>query len=330
MKYKIKYSKQASFFTLVCFFAFINNSTGFDFYGHSVSYYYFNETLNHSDILFTGIVQPRYLLLSLVYEMASRIGIPLGYIALVLLLIPVYIISRNIVSKYNKKGREYFSLYQAGILILLLFPSIWYSSLSLVVLWISAFIVTREKKYLIGSLFHPIGILMALIVLFFTSRRDLIYYIGALLLFYFVLYVLTTFQLLSAVSFDNIRFGSDKNILELMELSFVKKSNEFFLIAIVIGLTWILQRESKKVTSLKLVNSLMGIGNRIFLTKKIFNLFLVLFYFIFLLYMMGKPTLIYSLLTLHINDVIYASWFDWGEKGVRLSYNELYALRYWQ
>jgi hypothetical protein len=45
--------------------------------------------------------------------------------------------------------------------------------------------------------------------------------------------------------------------------------------------------------------------------------------------MFDKPTLISNLILFNVNDVIYASWFDFGEKDLDISYWSLYQARYW-
>ncbi|BFM49627.1 hypothetical protein THO17_17900 [Marinomonas sp. THO17] len=60
-----------------------------------------------------------------------------------------------------------------------------------------------------------------------------------------------------------------------------------------------------------------------------FFYFYSFFIFLFLFFsMFDRPTFINAIISLSVNDVIYASWFDWGGKDLTDSYSTLYDKRY--
>jgi hypothetical protein len=307
----------------MCWLAFASVSTGFDFYAHSVSYYFYDEMLNKSDLISEVIVQPRYLLLSLIYEFFSRIGLPLGFVASVLLLLPIYHISKYIdkEARYNK-----YSLFQIILIWFILFLSIFYSGLSLVILWLFAFTLTKNRLFLLGALFHPFGIVLGFFLWFFLSPKDKFYFFKMIFIFYVLLYILTESQLFTSVDFEKIRYKIDGNlnILDLLSMAYDRKKNELIQFLVICILSWASFQASLRGKPHKI----LGIGGRIFLHKFLLNISLVLIYLIFFLYMIEKVTFINSFFELDFNNVMYASWFDFGEKDLKISYLELYRERY--
>ena len=70
----------------------LSNSSGFDLYAHSSMYYYFDTVTYTNYNFFDFLIFPRYLFLSYLYEFMGRIGIPLGYFVIFMLLFPIYFI----------------------------------------------------------------------------------------------------------------------------------------------------------------------------------------------------------------------------------------------
>jgi hypothetical protein len=280
----LRLSKQAVFITFICWLAFISTSTGFDFYAHSVSYYFYEDMINQGDIVFGEIVQPRYLLLSLIYELFSRIGVPLGCIASLLLTIPIYHIVKNIKGKKYINSYCRYNLFQYFTIVSLFFFSILYSGLTLVLLWLFAFSLTKRKIFLMGSLFHPIGVVFALIYLFILYIRLLPYYIILLTIFYLLLYIFTLNQIFSSVYFDNIRFHIDINIFDLVLQSYERKKNEFFQLLIIGLIIWLSLGVKKNSILGKLVYVSIGLGNRILMNKLFINVTFIFLYIVFFLY----------------------------------------------
>jgi hypothetical protein len=327
---KFKVSKQSLLISFICFLAFISTSTGFDFYAHSVSYYFFDEVINQSDLIFGRIVQPRYMLLSFIYEAFSRAGIPLGFVSTFLLIYPIYNIVIFLNKQRIKKINSHYSLYQIFIISFLFYSSILYSALSLVLLWLLAFALTRRKIFLLGGLFHPIGVIFTIIALVFISKKTLFKFIFGLFLFYFILYFFTINQIFTSVEMENIRFRIDGNFISLLHQIFDRKMNELLQLTIIGSLLWLSFREAKVGKLHNLIKYSIGIGGRIFIRRIFFNTSLVILYFIFYIYMLGKPSLVNNLIDFNINNVIYISWFDFGSKEISVGYSDLYDERYWK
>jgi len=67
----------------------LSNSLGFDFYSHVVAFSNYEELPKiYKNYRFQDQYVPRYLLLSVFYELMARLGIPLGYVIVTLLIVP--------------------------------------------------------------------------------------------------------------------------------------------------------------------------------------------------------------------------------------------------
>jgi hypothetical protein len=119
------------------------------------------------------------------------------------------------------------------------------------------------------------------------------------------------------------------NIFDLVLQSYERKKNEFFQLLIIGLIIWLSLGVKKSNVLGKLVYVSIGLGNRILVNKFFINVTFIFLYIVFFFYMFDKPTLISNLILFNVNDVIYASWFDFGEKDLDISYWSLYQARYW-
>ncbi|MFK2823430.1 hypothetical protein ACH5BK_10680 [Arcobacter sp. YIC-80] len=323
--------KNATYFTFFSLLVFISVSTGFDFYAHSVSYYFYNEQINYSDVLFFDIVQPRYLFLSIIYEIFSTIGIPLGYVALFMIACPVYFIVKAIKPNINKRGDKRYTLFQVVILSFLLFSSFFYSGISLSLLWLFAAVVSRKPIFLLGGLFHPVAIFLSIVLFFFTSRKMLFEYLFLLILFYLLLYSSNNFNLFNSFGYENIRFNLELYSLAVLFIQVLeRKTNEILQLLIISVVVVIVFRKSnsKNIFTI-LLRKIIGFGNRIYFKDQTIRYGFIVLIFILHLYMFQKQSLLNSIYTFDIVNPVYISWFDFGKKDLNIDYWDLYCERYW-
>ena len=316
-------NKQGFYISIICWFAFALASTGFDFYSHSVSYYFYDEMLNPSDVIYGVIVQPRYLLLSLIYESISRAGVPLGFVVSFLILLPSYNILK-IVDQQSRRNK--YNLFQIALIVFIFYLCIFYSAACLVLLWLLAFILTKNRFFLFGVLFHPLGLISGFVLWLFISFKDKVYLFTIILIFYLLLFIFTEFQLFTSVGFYEIRYLLDSNMdtFGLLSRVVLSKRNEIIQ-AVLIGIIIFLSFRFNPANTL---NKIFRIASKIYVEKIFVNIFLCLLYLLLFLYMFEKTTFINSLLEFNFNNVIYASWFDFGDKDLKMRYLELNAERY--
>lgn len=298
---------------------FMNDSTGFDFYAHSVSYYFYDQTLNYVDVLFGEIILPRYWLLSYLYEVFSRIGIPAGYLTSFLIGFPIYLSAKKII--YARKDGKPHTILLSDVLVITFFYllAFFYSGLSLVLIWFVAYLIVGSRLFLLGGFFHPVGFLLYLSgVVFF--RKKIVFFIFVFVVFLLFVYLSTLFVLFTSSIDKPIRFYIDEySVLKLIGEVFDRKRQEIYGL-VIISIAFYIGKDSllKKVNFLNSVRVSLG-----------FFYFYSFFIFMFLFFSMwDKPTFINSILTLSVNDVVYASWFDWGSKDLTDSYLTLYNKRY--
>lgn len=314
-------SKNGLFFAFLSIFLFFSNSTGFDFYSHAVSYYFYEESLNNTYLLFDRIALPRYLFLSVLYEVFSSLGVPLGWLSLALIAFPVYCIF----STFRDFRCHFFDLLLIVLVVILTF---FYSGLSLVVLWLVAYVYTKKTLFLIGGLFHPLGIVFFVLFLFFYSLKSLLIFVVLFLFsFLFLMAINMEFKLFTSMSYYDYVFKIDFNsLVDLFLFSYEKKRNELFvllLFSFVLFFSYFIGRFGA-------VRGVLNFFERFlcfrFFYVKILSSVVVL---VVAVYMSKKPGLISFLFT-YDNDPVYISWFDFGHKDLlQLGHYTLYCKRYW-
>ena len=316
----LRFHKQSLFCALVGFLLFSTNSTGFDFYSHSASYYYYDRLINHADLLFEVIVLPRYMLLSYIYEVFSRVGLPLGIVASFLITFPIYNINKEIfINGLSKKTNSY-SLVDIAVMLLCFLFCFYYSGLSLVLLWFIALLRTKNPIFLLGAGYHPVGVILYYVGVLFARKHflKLSFYLCLLL---FLFYLFSTYSMFTSSSSGNIRFHINLSSLSnIFAEVYRRKMQEISLLFFVAIFSFL--GKGKFIIAI-------NVFSKIYIHKYIYNLGLIAMVSFFVFVTLGKPTLMNSLLTLNYNQVIYASWFDWGGKDLSISYFELYKSRYW-
>jgi hypothetical protein len=307
----MRINKTASILSLFCILGFFSNTTGFDFYAHSTIYYYNNIPITHSDRLFEIIVLPRYLFLSTLYEISSRIGVPIGITTTILILTPCYSIFK-IIDKEN-----IYNVLSLVIVIATFILSANYSGLFISILYILAFLLTKNPFFIIGGFFHPIGAVLMLGTLLITKQYYAIRVFSTILLTLLTFfYISTEFRLLTSNIDDNLRYSISNinDAIELLEISFDRKLPEFTIATSLSILFLLFKKKIKMRTKLR---------------KSIDKSLIVTSIFIFTLslniYMWNRlnTNLPKSILTADINDVIYTAWFDWGEADINKSFIQL-------
>ena len=125
------------------------------------------------------------------------------------------------------------------------------------------------------------------------------------------------FEVFTSTSGQNIKFIINLNtIYDLFELAIASKGRDIFIAIILIFFSNKYISKNKDIVSV----------NKIFIPAKTFISFIII---IMAGYMTQKqnPTLISSLASLNINDVIYLTWFDLGGADVELTFLEVFNQR---
>lgn len=289
---------------LLSFLCLASFSTGFDLYAHSVIYYIYDYPNTHAYLLFEKIVMPRYLLLSYIYEITRRLGIPIGVVVVTLVSYPVYNMGKYM-SNNIKKGA--LSISQIFIVVSILILSFFYSGLSLVLLWLMALLITRKKIFLIGVLFHPLGLFLGgLLCLFFRSYlKGYIIIISVTLISFFLL---TSQGYFTSSMIDNIRYRlplSKEETMGLIIFSYESKVNELYAMVLILIVAYLSKTKLKRVVHhIKKLNfPKVTVLSFCFLSIMALN-----FYFI----SKERHSLIIDTLSLNISTPIYYTWYDWG------------------
>lgn len=297
---------------------FLLETTGFDFYSHSTIHYFFNEQITHSYALFSSkIILPRYGLLSSIYEIFSRVGIPLGYIILILIFLPLNLIINYI---FNQNNNSKLNLSSLLFIIFLSYLILFYSALSLAILYIIAFVLSKKKFYLFGTFFHPVSIFLAPLILFFILKKYqyFIYMIFYMIFFYYC-YLFTKYDIQTAFNGDNIKLYIEKEVFfEIIEYTYIYKSDQINSLLIFIFIFILFRKKGKSI-----FNFIVKILNIKFITLRSLNVFILFFIIVIniVLYYNSRSNLYNSLFK--NNDVIYVSWFDFGTKDYIDSFDKL-------
>lgn len=305
---------------LLSFLCLASFSTGFDLYAHSVIYYIYDYPNTHAYLLFEKIVMPRYLLLSYIYEITRRLGIPIGVVVVTLVSYPVYNMGKYM-SNNIKKGA--LSIPQTSIIVSIIILSLFYSGLSLVLLWLMALLVTRKKIFLVGVLFHPLGLILGgLLCLFFRSYLK--NYIIIVLTFLAALYLLTIQEYFTSSMIANIRYElplDNEETMSILRYSYESKVNEFYAMILILVFAYLSKTKLKN-----LVSYIKKISFPKVLVLSFFFILIIAtnFYFI----SNNRHSLISNTLSLKLSDPVYVTWYDWGSQDLDDNYQSLNYKRY--
>ena len=302
---------------LLILFIISTSSTGYDLYAHSAMYYFSAEFQTHSYIIFyDNLVLPRYFLLSYIYAFSSNIGIPIGWVAVGLCVIPsVKILAGNHRINFKFKG-----ILNLIVLILVYY----YSGLTLVLLWLFAYFLTGNRFYLIGGLFHPVGVVLVMIALIVDKNKIRSFSIFLLMLFSLVVtaFLFTKFNIFdNIIDLENIKIKVNfESLIEIILHVFEKKPNEIsglILTAIIL----IFNRLWSKTSG----NIIFNMASKINY-KKITQVGLLV---IFLnSFSREYNSLICSAVYCDITDAIYVTWYDFGGVTPNLSFINVFNSRF--
>jgi hypothetical protein len=212
---------------------YISIPIGFDLFFHVFSYQpsvEFGSSLNRSHTLFDFVV-PRYIFLSYIYYLASYLGFPIFFIIIFLVGFPLNSILTALILK---KRRAY--LFDFLVLIFCCLLTLFFSALSLSLLWFVAFLYTRQKIFSFGF-FHPVAIIFLPLIML-INRAWMLKYIFILSLFSLALFILIGLDVdvysrsLAApfvISFDNLfHITIESILLKKKEFSLVLLLAAFF------------------------------------------------------------------------------------------------------
>ncbi|OQX06983.1 MAG: hypothetical protein BWK73_29320 [Thiothrix lacustris] len=295
---------------------FLSQTTGFDLYSHSISYYYYEQSIDHAYLFFDKLIFPRYGLLSILYELASRMGMPIALFAFSLTIIPNYIIIKSIITK------EIFRFHDLLTISFILILNLFYSGLTLVLLYLISYLIIKDRKLLIGGLLHPIGILIFALGALFT--RILIQYTIILILFFTLIFFTSDNQVFYAQAHNDFKKTIDFSTIALdLQDAIERKKQEIFGGMLIISLGFFLTRRKNILSRiLKIFNLKI---KKLTLLKGSVMLTLLLSVYMAL---KPSPNFITAILSADINQVIYVSWFDWGERDTYMTHAQLYFERY--
>ena len=307
-------NKKSFYFLIFSSLLLFSNSTGFDLYAHSVFYYSNHHTALKPYLLLNEIFLPKYFLLSVIYELSSKLGLPLGWVALFLVLFPIYYI---FCSSYflNKKRNP---IYELFLLIFLIYLIFFYAALNLAVIWLLAYFFSQRKIFLLGGLFHPAAFFLYLFVLVITRRiKGLFFFILIFFIpFLYLMYISSKYNIFTYIDYSNFKEISLSNAKDLLIYTFEAKLNFF----IFIGIIFFFINFFKKM-----------INNFLFLPKfnlKIFFFAPYLVSILIIIYMFQKPTFLNYFFSKD-NLSIYVTWLKFGKRNDELTINELYCSRYY-
>jgi len=308
--------RQLTFLRILVYLLFLSNSVGFDFYSHSVIYYFNKYTITHSYLIFDTISLPRYGILSVIYELISRSGIPLGYSVVFLLCPPILIITRYLFTSINNFKIDFYRIF---IFFLLCYLVLFYSGTSLAILYITSFFISKNKYFLLGVFFHPILILVSLISFCFVlNKKIFIWFLAVFSLIFYLFFIGTKFQILTCFAVDNIKLNIEKDILiELFDYTYSNKSGEINLFITLFFLVIFVTKT--------FVGNIFNTFKKIKIRLSFLNTYLFIFlicinsYFFF----NGADSLILDIFRLKISDVVYISWFDFGNSDYKGSFDNI-------
>ncbi|MEH6509581.1 hypothetical protein [Halopseudomonas aestusnigri] len=142
----------------------LSNSFGYDFYSH-VRAYGALESLGflYKSYSLEGVVFPRYVLLSVVYELLSVFGVPFGWF---FVFVKTFLVIRW--ACFFQVGQGKFRIFYIAIhSFFALLLSFYYSGLSLALMFFVVGLVSRDRLYYLGLFFHPLGVLLFIVLAVF-------------------------------------------------------------------------------------------------------------------------------------------------------------------
>lgn len=309
--YNVKYS----IIMLCAVILLLNNTLGFDLYAHAIMYYYLDTMGITTYNFFDTFILPRYFLLSYIYEIATFIGIPIGYVAILLIVYPMHYILKSLLLGARIENKIISISFSSASLLFVSYILIFlYSSLTMVMLWLIAFSLSGRKIFILGALFHPIGSIFY--ILYFISNKFknikfFIYILSSFLLFnyldskFFHFFIQSSINNASLILFIN--FDVPEKIINNILMKSYLLYNLIFMAVIVYFLINI-----KKVLYIKYVN---------------ISMYLLLFTIFVTMYMSSKKTPTAITYYFNINDYNYAAdatWVDWGSQDISVSYSEMF------
>lgn len=308
-------SKKFFCFLILSSLLLFSNSTGFDLYHHAISYYFNNEAINHGYLLTNEIILPRYFFLSVIYELFSKVGLPLGWVALFLTLFPLYSIFHS--SYFLNKKRNL--IYELFLLIFLIYLIFSYAGLNLAVIWLLAYFFSQRKIFLLGALFHPAALILYLLVLLIMKRIKHLFFFILIFFFPFIylMYITTQYNILTSHSFLNIKEKIDLDNLHILLTYAYNSKLHFFVYPVIIFFTIFIASKQKFFFLL-----LLKLNSKLFFYVPYFMAILIV------IFMLQKPTFLNSFFSKE-NSAINVTWLQFGEKNLQFNYLEVHCSRFY-
>lgn len=288
-------------------------------YSHAVAFSNYEELPYIYKTYYYGDYDiPRYLLLSVIYEIFSRIGIPMGFTIVFMVITPVMSIFSSSSLIYKVKKITLWQTHVAPVVVtfIVALSSFFYSALSLTLLWALAFLLTKKKYFLVAILFHP----LAAVIFILTSGREVILYIIKFyLLFFSFIYFIGEFNIDWLYSFE--RSTLSINLYFINNVSLLLRKLLEIIVALVIAV--FIRKETnkevkgplnikttRKVKHYQMILSLITLSVVSIITS---------------LYMINKRTVINNIFQDKTSQVINRTWLGGARE---LSANQLNQLRY--
>ena len=295
---------------LVIFSLLSFQSIGYDLYAHSVIHHFNYEKITYVFTLFNdGFIIPRYGLLSYFYEFSRNLGVPLGWLALVLVYVPVFSLSKISINYSYRINRIIHTILGMTLMVLIYF----YSAMSLVIIWILALILTGNRFFLIGSTFHPAGFLLGLLysIMFPNRIKNLIIFLIPFILMAILSFInINNLISLEFINGENIKHSVEIGLIrELIIFVFENKPLEFSL-GIIIFIVGFLSKGLLRSYVFPIKFQRKNIPQTGYI------LILVIPYTILMMnsLMRDGESLFLSIMQLKYSDNIYITWMNFGAR----------------
>lgn len=292
----------------------LSNSSGFDLYAHSSMYYYFDTVTYTNYNFFDFLIFPRYLFLSYLYEFMGRIGIPLGYFVIFMLLFPIYFIINYALKEAagrNKIGQVH-SLY-VFILFICVNLSFFYSATSIIFLFLFAYLISSKKIFLVGIFFHPMGFIIYLCLVPFKGLKYIFLLFYVILIYLVVTYIETHY--INFFTSGKIQTSPiDLTLFEIYAKRIFNKINEVYNLIYLLIMYLVIKR----------------IKVDFYLKYSYLAFLLFSFSLVISIYMYNKfyPTALKYFFSNEYNYTMDATWADFGTKDIAVKYGTMYKSRY--
>lgn len=299
------------YFLLIWIFSLLSfQSIGYDIYAHSLFHHYNYEKITYlSSFFFDEFLIPRYGLLSYIYEFFRNLGIPIGWVALLLIYIPVLSISKVSFNFAYRTNRLIFTTISLMIMGLIYF----YSAMSLVIIWFLALFLTSKRFFLIGTMFHPAGFALGIFYVFlYTNRIKNLLILFAPIFFMLILSWLNINDYISLefIDINNVRFNVELKILwDLFDFLLTNKPIEFSILLLV--LFWGFFSRRTLISGEFIIKK-----NKNRISDPVYLFIFLLLYFILMLNSLLREgdSLFSSIINIKYSDNIYITWFNFGER----------------